>query len=441
MSTVLAPQNNPMGYNISGGTNQDFLYNDLNLVIPDYKKELVPIYGTERYSFIQELLGKTAVEDETSTRFFDHFQERRLMPHMVVAANTTTSTVVITGTANKTPARVNDVVEIASTRVLARVATVSNDGLTITLTKANTGDSLFSLGDTKMAAGEVLLCRGNINAGENSDAMSGLSPIYDRIRNTTTEIRDDHTITDKAMMEKIQIEGGKYYPLAQRAMNNRFLNSLDYVAMEGNPANNLGYSVGTTGVIGRASASGSTIGYTTGSFGFPNFQELTRALDFSGGAGEYHWLCDIKQRQEINNVIFGKFVNAGSSFMSTGGQDNAIGYGFKTFGTDAYTFHLYKNKAFNPESAFGANITLTSKRSNFGVLIPQKINTDPQTGKMFPSFQMVYQKVKGQKVYTFESGGMADSNKTTKMNLTISQIAHMGVRVFAANQFAIVEGS
>ena len=440
--TNFAPQNNPMGYNIPGGTNQDFLFNDLNLVIPDFKQDLINKYGKERYSLFQDLIGNVAVEEETQTRFFDHFENRRMRPHMVVSANTTTNTIVITGVANKTPARVGEIVEIASTRVLAKVATVSADGLTITLTKSNTGESLFSAGSaTTTLAGEVLLCRGNINAGEASDVMAGLSPYIDRIRNTTTEIRDDYTVTDKAMMEKTQIGDGKYYKVAQAAMNERFLDYLDYVALEGNVANNLGFSVGTTGVIGRAAASGSNIGYTTGAFGFANFQELTRALDFSGGASEYHWLCDIKQRQEINNVIFGKFVNTGSSFNSTEGQENAIGYGFKSFGTDTYTFHLFKHKGFNPESAFGAPITLTSKRSNFGVLIPQKNHADSRTGKQYPSFQMVYQKVKGQKIYTYESGGLADSNKTTKMNLTLTQIAHMGIRVFAANQFAIVQGS
>lgn len=439
--TNIAPQNNPFGFNLPGGANQGFLANDLNIVINDFKSDLIPIYGTELYAFTEELRGKTMVEEETNTRFIDHFQSGRLMGFMTVSANTTSNTVVITGTAYKTPARVGETVEIASTGVRAKIATVSADGLTITLTKNRTADSLFSAGAANLSATEVLLCRGNINAGEASDSMAGISPRIDRIRNSVTEIREEFSITDKAMMESTQLNGNKYYPIAQQALNKRFLNYLDYIAMEGCPADNLGFSVGTTGVIDRAKANGSNIAYTNGAFGFANFQELTRALDFSGGAGRYHWLCDTYQRQEINNTIFNKMTGSGSSFFSTESQENAIGYGFKSFGTDTYTFDVFKNKAFNPEASAGASVPLGSNRSNFGVLIPQKINMDPKTGMSIPSFQIVYQKRNGQKIYTYEMGGMADQNKTAKMEKRLIQVADVAIRVFAANQFAIVKGS
>jgi len=96
---------------------------------------------------------------------------------------------------------------------------------------------------------------------------------------------------------------------------------------------------------------------------------------------------------------------------------------------------------FSPESVYNFNPgSAVPEKRNYGVLIPQKINSDAKTGKQFPSFQIVFQEVNGQRVLTTETGMLAPSNKTTDAQKTISMLSFPGVRTFAANQYAIFAG-
>jgi hypothetical protein len=226
-------------------------------------------------------------------------------------------------------------------------------------------------------------------------------------------------------------------------MNNAF-----FKIMEGVAVDNIAGTVGTTGVIPRVEAGGSTIQYTAGSFGggtgtdMANMQTITRTLNFYGGSGEYHFLQDIYQRQEVNNLLFGKYANGAISYGSVGGsQEAAASYGFSSFMIDGYTFHFFLNNMFSPEAVYHINAgALTPEKRNYGVLIPQRINSDAKTGKQFPSFQIVFQEVNGQRILTTETGMLAPSNKTTTANKTLSMLSYVGARTFAANQYAIVEG-
>jgi hypothetical protein len=312
--------------------------------------------------------------------------------------------------------------------------------------------AFVSAGSANLLASDFLMLRGAVNIGEGSTVLNGMSPILDKIENTTTEHRDDFTITDRAAIEKNEVDFGNgnqyYYYLAQDDMNRRYMNNAFFKIMEGVAVDNITGTVGTTGVIPRVAASGTTIQYTSGSFGgvtgtdMSNMQSITRSLNFYGGSGEYHFLQDIYQRQEVNNLLFGKYANGAVSYGSVGGsQEAATSYGFSSFMIDGYTFHFFLNNMFSPESVYHINPgALTPEKRNYGVLIPQKINSDAKTGKQFPSFQIVFQEVNGQRILTTETGMLAPQNKTTTANKTLSMLSFPGVRVFAANQYAIVEG-
>jgi hypothetical protein len=95
---------------------------------------------------------------------------------------------------------------------------------------------------------------------------------------------------------------------------------------------------------------------------------------------------------------------------------------------------------FSPEAVYHIAPSTTPEKRNYGCLIPQKINSDAKTGKQFPSFQIVFQEVNGQRILTTETGMLAPQNKTTDAQKTISMLSFPGVRVFAANQYAIMKG-
>ena len=448
------------------------LLNDLNIFDRSFEKNLIRKYGAENYALVQMALGNSVTEAKSDNRLFYHYEKRGLHQAVAVKAAVVAPvaganvTITIGSAAASTfandpnyynsalPLRAGEVVRIMTSGIEGQVVSVSTGSypLTAVVRPLVAAQAFTSAGSANLLAGDFLLMRGAVNIGEQSTVLNGISPILDKIQNTTTEHRDDFTITDRAAAEKNEVDFGNgnyyYYYLAQDDMNRRYMNNAFFKIMEGVPVDNITGTVGTQGVIPRVEAAGSTIQYTSGQFGgalgsdMSNMQTITRSLNFYGGSGEYHWLQDIYQRQEVNNLLFGKYQNGAISYGSVGGsQEAAVSYGFSSFMIDGYTFHFFLNNMFSPEAVYRISPgALVPEKRNYGVLIPQRINSDAKTGKQFPSFQIIFQEIEGQRVLTTETGMLAPSNKTTTANKTISMLSYIGARTFAANQYAIVEG-
>jgi hypothetical protein len=458
---------------ISSSAANRALLNDLNIFDRSFEKNLVRKYGAENYAIVQMALGNSVTEAKSDNRLFYHYEKRGLHQAVKVRAVVTApaagaNVVVSIGDSastvstdpfyfsGATPLRAGEVVRIMTSGIEGQVVgKTSASGVypeTWEIKPLKVSQAFVSAGSANLVANDFLLLRGAVNIGEGSTVLNGMSPILDKIQNTTTEHRDDFTITDRADIEKNEVDFGNgnyyYYYLAQDDMNRRYMNNAFFKIMEGVAVDNIAGTVGTTGVIPRVEAGGSTIQYTAGSFGggtgtdMANMQTITRTLNFYGGSGEYHFLQDIYQRQEVNNLLFGKYANGAISYGSVGGsQEAAASYGFSSFMIDGYTFHFFLNNMFSPEAVYHINAgALTPEKRNYGVLIPQRINSDAKTGKQFPSFQIVFQEVNGQRILTTETGMLAPSNKTTTANKTLSMLSYVGARTFAANQYAIVEG-
>jgi hypothetical protein len=163
-------------------------------------------------------------------------------------------------------------------------------------------------------------------------------------------------------IEKNEVDFGNgqfyYYYLAMDDMNKRYMNQAFFKIMEGVAVDNLSNgTVGTLGVIPRVSAAGSTIQYSASSGPvIADIHTLTRTLNFYGGAGEYHFLQDIYQRQAVNDLLFGKYNNGAIRYASVGGSEEAsVSYGFNSFSIDGYTFHFFLNNMFSPEAVYQIN--------------------------------------------------------------------------------------
>lgn len=443
------------------------LLNDLNIFDRSFEKNLVRKYGAENYAIVQMALGNSVVEAKTDNRQFYHYEKRGLhqavsVKSAVVApsagANVTVTIGAAAGTSfaddpnyysSQLPLRAGEVVRIMTSGIEGQVVSVSTGSypLTAVIRPLVSTQAFVSAGSANLLASDYLLLRGAVNIGEQSTVLNGMSPILDKIFNTTTEHRDDFTITDRASLEKNEVDFGNgnyyYYYLAQDDMNRRYMNNAFFKIMEGVAVDNLtNGTVGTTGVIPRVSAAGTTIQYTSGSMAISDMHSITRSLNFYGGTGEYHFLQDIYQRQEMNDLLFGKYNNGAISYGSVGGSEEAaVSYGFSSFMIDGYTFHFFLNNMFSPEAVYHINPgALVPEKRNYGVLIPQKINSDAKTGKQFPSFQIIFQEVNGQRILTTETGMLAPQNKTTTANKTITMLSYPGVRVFAANQYLIFDG-
>jgi len=445
----------------SSATNRTLL-NNLNIFDRSFEKNLVRIYGAENYAIVQMALGNSVVEAKSDNRSFYHYEKRGLHQAVTVNAQITApsagAAVTVTlgsgsyySSGTQSPIRVGEVVRIMTSGVEGQVTAVNKttaNAHTATITPLRAADAFVSAGSANLLAGEFLLLRGAVNIGEQSTVLDGISPLLDKITNTTTEHRDDYTITDRADIEKNEVDFGNgqfyYYYLAMDDMNKRYMNQAFFKIMEGVAVDNLSNgTVGTTGVIPRVSAAGSTIQYTASAGpAISDIHTLTRTLNFYGGAGEYHFLQDMYQRQAVNDLLFGKYNNGAIRYASVGGSEEAsVSYGFNSFSIDGYTFHFFLNNMFSPEAVYQINPgSQVPEKRNYGLLIPQKINNDAKSGKQFPSFQIVFQEVNGQRVLTTETGMLAPTNKTTDAQKTITMLSYPGVRTFAANQYAIFQG-
>jgi hypothetical protein len=220
--------------------------------------------------------------------------------------------------------------------------------------------------------------------------------------------------------------------------------SIEDAVMEGVPYANIADTTGTIGVLPEVESRGSEIDYVYSMFAIGDFQNLTNVLDANGGPREYHFLQDLKQRQDINNLLFGIYKNGAISYASVGfSQEAAVSYGFRGFSTDTFDFHFHRYKGFTAQAVFGYTPTVGDYRANFGFAVPQGDIVDTKTGNKRPYMQWVYQKnpdiPTSQKIYSWDLG-YTKNTKTTQASNLYEQIAYVGSRVTAAEQFSILRG-
>lgn len=469
-STVINPAIGAPGPVVyPGNATNTALFNDMNIIIPDLIPELFDRYGAESYGMLMEYMNayggafRSVVETGTSsTKQFFHYEKGRAFASGTVNANVTGATagatinVVLaagsyTNAGTESSFREKEIGFVGSTGVKFQVGTITRttSAFIVPLTPTNSTQSLASAGQAStILATEALFLVGNQAAGEASTSMSSLNSLIYKITGSTTEVRDDYPITDIAKMNSTPINFGggsySYYKLGQTELNKRFIYYEENAVIEGiNTSNLTNGSGGTLGVIPQYQAAAPTVDYTIGAMGIGDLQALARVQQYQGVDKEVHLLQETNQQDDVDTAIFGKFNNGAIRYASVGGDERAsVAYGFKSFNVKGMTQHFYVYKNFSPQAVYGLSPALGYSRANFGVSIPQGVVPDAQNGTMRPNLQWVRQEVKpGMRYWTFQSGGLADENKTTTMNLVLTQISYLGNRTIAPQQGAIFQGT
>lgn len=439
------------------------IFNELNFVISDYIPGLISKYGNSQYMLAMEILGNTTVEQTTTTtNTFSHFEKGRLYGSVLVNANVTgiTSGAAVTfvckstesynngATGTQSPLLLNQIVKIRSNGRKGRVTGITRTTSAFSVIVTPIGSYSFASGTStsQLNALEGIEVVGNQLAGEASDSQGTMQAKLYRYDNTATVIRASVLASDLAGMNKTQIDfgGSNYEPtLAVKDMNVTTMYSIEDAVMEGVPYANT-TDTGTVGVIPDVTARGSEVDYIYGGFAIGDFQNLTNVLDANGGTREYHFLQDLLQRQDINNLLFGIYKNGAISYGSVGGNaELAVSYGFSGFSTDTFDFHFHRYKGFSAGAQYGYTPTQGDYRANFGFAAPQGSTVDAKDGATRPYMQWVYQQnpdiTAGQRIYSWDLG-YTKSTKTTKAENKYEQIAYVGSRVTAAEQFALLRG-
>jgi hypothetical protein len=441
------------------------LLNDLNQVDPAYYPSLIRKYGLEDYTLILEAMGRAIIEAKVENRQIRHAEDSNLHSSIRAAAQVTGTGAgtAITITAHssdhfssgtKSPVTVGHTYRAHSSGILAQctaINTTTANAHTFTLKPLNSADAITSAGSANVLVDEIFLDRGATNIGEGSDKISGLFPTWSTIINTITEHRDDLAISDVADNEKLQIAvpaagPGAYRMLATDRLNRRFMNDRAAKIFEGVPVNNISGTYGTTGLIPRVAASGVNVQYSSGAMSIADIQALTRGLNFYGG-GDYHAIMDQYTKEAMSDLLFTTYKNTFENVnwvKIAGSKENAAMYGFDAFRINGVTLAMWVNPLFNLEAQYKRSSVYVGSYKNFCLLVPQKNdNRDAQNGNIYPSLQVVYQGAgpnNDLKIYSYETGGTAPTNKTTRMERNLTQIAYYGTRVFGASAFGTFKG-
>lgn len=439
------------------------IFNELNFVINDYIPGIVAKYGNSSYALIAEILGNSTVESvNTQTATFSHFEKGRPfgsgIVNATVAQGASGAAISVTlkstesyndgATGTQSPFLLNQTVKLRSNGLKYKVTAITRTtgAFVVELTPMG-AYTVHSGTGTSILAGEGLETFGNQLAGESSDSQGTQQQKMYRYDNTATVLRASVKASDLAGMNKTQIDfGGSHYEpmLAIQTMNQNMLMNIEDAVMEGVPYANIASTVGTVGVLPDVTARGSEVDYVSQAFAIGDFQNLTNVLDSNGGPREYHFLQDLKQRQDINNLLFGKYNNGAISYGSVGGNaELAVSYGFKGFSTDTFDFHFHRYKGFSAGAVFGYTPTQGDYRANFGLAVPQGMTVDAKDGGTRPYMQFVYQQnpdiPTSQKIYSWDLG-YTKGTKTTEASNKYEQIAYVGSRTIAAEQFCILRG-
>lgn len=440
------------------------IFNDLNFVIPDYIPGLIAKYGNSSYMLASQILGNSNIEQvNTSTSTFSHFEKGRPYGSGIVASTVASGAAGaaisvtlkspdsynngVTGT--QSPFLLNQTVKIRSNGRKYKVTNITRTTGAFVVELTPMGNYTVATGNgTTINAGEGLETFGNQLAGESSDSQGTQQQKLYRYDNTATVARASVKASDLAGMNKTQIDfggGNNYLPyLAVKTMNEQMMMNIEDLVMEGVPYSNIAGTVGTVGVLPDVTARGSEVDYVASNFAIGDFQNFTNVLDANGGPREYHFLQDLLQRQDINNLLFGIYRNGAISYGSVGfSQEASVSLGFKGFSTDTFDFHFHRYKAFTAQAVFGYVPTQGDYRANFGFGIPQGMTQDAKDNETRPYLQWVYQQnpdiTAGQRIYSWELG-YTKATKTTEASNKYEQIAYCGSRVTAAEQFSILRG-
>jgi len=441
------------------------IFNELNFVIPDYIPGIIAKYGNSSYMLVSDILGRSTVEEtNTTTNTFSHFEKGRPFGSGIVlntvASGASGAAISVTlkspqsyndgAAGTQSPFLLNQTVKVRSNGLKYKVTNITRTtgAFVIELTPLGAYTVRSGTG-TSILAGEGLETFGNQLAGESSDSQGTMQQKMFRYDNTCTVLRASTKSSDLAAMNKTQIDfgGGKFYEpaLAVQTMNINMMMNVEDAVFEGVPYANISGTTGTVGILTDIGARGSEVDYVSTMFAIGDFQNFTNVLDANGGPREYHFIQDLKQRQDINNLLFGIYRNGAISYGSVGmSAEASVSYGFKSFSTDTFDFHFHRYKGFTAQAVFGYVPTVGDYRANFGVGVPQGTVVDAKDGDATrPYMQWVYQQnpdiTAGQRIYSW-SLGYTQPTKTTEASNKYEQICYPGSRTIAAEQFALLRG-
>ena len=445
----------PSGFVNPGAGLTRGIVSDLSILKPQYYPKFINKYGAENYTMLLEMLGFKGQVKSQVIRHWENLgklhQAVQVQANVTGATNGSAVTFTLTSgshydSGTKSPIRVGEVVEIASTGIQGKVVSVdktSSGAHTATVRPLKSTQQFESAAvDGRLDANEWILFRGQAAVGEASSKGDAMIPRVEEVLNYVSEIREDWRVTDRAMIEEIWFGDNYSYKGLEDAVK-RYMNNKEFTLMFGNDITNTNASAtskNTIGLLNQIENRGTGVSYTAGGLDRAKLHEITRVLDFNGGAVENHLLADVFLRQELDDELFDLY-DAGAILWGTvgGNKEAAAMYGFGSITMDGYTFHIKKYLPFSPEAVYGATPT-DHQYKNYGIVVPMSQGRDPQTGERYNSIEITYNNVNGKDLHIWETGAFAKSPTNDIAELNVHHLCYAGMRVFGANRFVRISG-
>lgn len=445
----------PSGFvNPSNGLTKQ-LISDMSVLKPQYYPKFIEKYGTQNYTMLLEMLGFRGEVKSDTIRHWENLGKL----HQAVQVNANVTGVVagdpvtFTLTAgshydsgSKSPIRVGEIVEIASTGIQGKVVSVNKTSAgahTATVEPLKSTEQFESATlDGRLDASEWILFRGMAAVGEASSKGDAMIPRVEEVINYVSEIREDWQVTDKGLIEEVWFGDNYSYRGLDEAVR-RFMNNKEFTCIFGKNITNTdasSTSKNTKGMVQQIEERGTGVTYTAGSLDRAKLHEVTRALDFNGGSLENHLLADVYLRQELDDELFDLY-NAGAILYATAGgsKEIALQYGFGSITMDGYTFHIKKYMPFSPEAVYGATPSDHAYK-NYGLVIPMGEGRDAKTGDRYNSIELTYNQINGKDLRVWETGALAKTPTSDKAELNVHHLCYAGIRLFGANRFVRLVG-
>jgi hypothetical protein len=440
----------PSGFVNPGAGLTRGIVSDLSILKPQYYPKFINKYGAENYTMLLEMLGFKGQVKSQTIRHWENLgklhQAVQVNANVTVANGTTTPVITVKAggyydSGTKSPIRVGEIVEVASTGLQGKIVSVDKttaNAHTFTVAPLKSTQAFASAAlATRLDADEWILFRGQAAVGEASSRGDAMIPRVEEVLNYVSEIREDWRVTDRAMIEEIWFGENYSYKGLEDAVK-RYMNNKEFTLVFGNNITNTGSSAtskNTIGLLQQIESRGTGVSYTAGSLDRAKLHEITRVLDFNGGATENHLLADVFLRQELDDELFDLY-DAGAILWGTvgGNKEAAAMYGFGSITMDGYTFHIKKYMPFSPEAVYGAT-PADHQYKNYGIVVPMSQGRDPQTGERYNSIEITYNNVNGKDLHIWETGAFAKSPTSDVAELNVHHLCYAGLRVFGANRF------
>lgn len=451
-----------------------------NLIKPQIDPKEAKVWGTQDLTGLMEMLGGKNYIAGISYR---HMEEDRLH-QIVVATNATTNTIgsdvtytVVstnymagfnstavepylagsawpsTAVANLMPVRVNEVLLFPNgAQGLVKSVDASNHLFVcistngVILPNTTSSDNIINLG---------------VTVGEGKDMPTSFNFRENVYYNMAEIMEDAHQATGTSLGEqtwqtyewKGQTKAVWWFK-GQSGTFRRFRNFRELKLVTGNKVTSTSTAaatydptlVRTEGLIPFSSSYNSATSFNLSSgLTLDDWQTLTiDSIDKNAGTSEYAVWEAISVRQATESFIRVEMKNGGVQYGAfSGGEKQAVDFGFTSFATLGYTFHLFTYQPFNNPTTLGA---AGHSYSNLALFIPMNkeiyaIGEQKQKTEV-PSIRVNYVNNEFNREWEeFLTGGTGGVYTNTTDTIQINFRSHAGFEGFGANRFCTLQGT